>query len=735
MTIVEEQARRLPWNSYSQIGDPFITDLSLRFFCSPFHRVNPKHKGQTPSFILNSFDNLARPAPWQLPRAFMTYLHSNSGYALPGMRDSNYLKAYFLAFLLLRVGDSNAQMEFFVEAIKGYANASARLLPHEEIGLTWKMDGKMQVFLNEGINSLLENNPSLAKTNFSQIVQQDSSIWEAYYLRSVCHKQLGAYADAEKDIHHVIKSNHAVYEGYIELGKINLLGKDVKIAEKNFDKAIRTDPERPAAYYFKGNIQLEANQPRDAARHFRDCLKYDSLFLDARIKLAIIDIFEQNNLEAGVPQLNRVLMIDSLNKPALLFHSIATFTVNKEKSLADLNSLVRVNPTNLMALYLRGYQLSACGNYARAFPDFHKVIEATSASENSFVGHQTWLDKKIDVQNAGAYVVTRVYGLPDRDALKIKKAYCLLVMGAYDQSIYAINETSIAKKEPLCLFLKGVASEHSGDHGRAMNYYEQALRLDNDILDAHKKRGIYEQELKEWKKSIADFTEVLRINPEAFVVYKMRGVSYFYENMLGNAIEDFSRYLQRDSLNKEIIAYRAVAYNADGQILNAALDFANSDHTDMLNYKQISGLIDEMLQRGDSLNTLIYLNKFTKCLPQFTEGFVLRIRLLVARNDWATIADVIDTAIRNSRAYINRKDHSYLLTIKGMALSKEQNYGAAVQKLDEAITYDKSNSLAFLERGKALLASGKTSKAIIDLKKAASTGYKEADELLKRINI
>jgi len=642
------------------------------------------------------------------------------------------------ALLVIIISDGDraiAQTEVFTEAVREYALASARILPYEEIALQWKMEGKLQVFLNEGVNYLTENNPSVAKANFNEFIKLDSSVWEVYYLRGVSDRQLGDYAGAEKDLHRVIKTGHALYECYLELGKIDLIANNLKAAEEDFDKAVRINPERPLAYYYKANIKLGTQHNKDGAVYFRKCLQYDSLFHDARIKLAILDIAEKNNLEAGIPQLSRVLRMDSLNKPALLFRSLATFSSDSKQSLADLNNLVRVNPTNIMALYLRGCQLSVSGNYAKAFPDFHKVIEATSASENSFVGRQTWLDKKIDIQNAGAYTVSRVYGLPDRDALKIKKAYCLLVMGEYQQCVSVINETSIKNKEPLCLFLKAVAFEHSGNHGLAMNHYDEALKLDNDILDAHKKRGIYEQELKEWKKSIADFNEVLRINPETYVVYKIRGVSYFYENMLTEAIDDFSRYLNRDSLDKETISYRAVAYQTAGQLLNAAVDFANSDNKNMLNFPQIYGLIEDLLQRGDSLGALNYLSRLTNTLPQFTEGFVLRIKLLAARHDWTTISTVIDVAIRNSRAYMNQKDHSYLLTVKGMTLCKEKDYEAALRKLDEAIGYDKLNSLAFLERGKALLATGKTNKAIYDLKKAASNGHKEAEELLRKINI
>lgn len=525
------------------------------------------------------------------------------------------LRAYISTLLFSFSFFSHAQTELFVDAIRDYSAATSRLLTYEAITIEWKMQGKLQAELNEGINNLLEGNPSVAEVNFSEVIQRDSTIWQAYYYRGICLKQLGRLADGRKDMLHVISTNHVLYEGYLELGKIAQLFYNVQEAQKNFDKAIQVNPKNPTAYYLKANLQLDQNQKKDAIKNFNTCLQHDSLYFDARIKLGILEIAAKEKVDAGLPQLNGVLRNDSLNRYALLFRSLVIFNTNQKQCLADLNNLVRVSPNNLMALYLRGLLLSALGDYGRAFPDFHKVIEATYESENKFVGMQTWLDKKIDLQNAGAYTVSRVYGQRDDDAIKIKKAYCLLIIGDFGETLNTINQTSVSNTDPLCLFLKGVACEHRGSHGSALKFYSQALALDNDILDAHKKRGIYEQELKEWSKSIADFTEVLRINPQTFMVYKIRGVSYFYENMFPNAIADFSRYLQRDSTNKEIIGYRGLAYLKDGQFLKASVDFAGSGNVHMLDFKKLAKSIDSLLHEGDTVNAFTYLNKLTKSVP------------------------------------------------------------------------------------------------------------------------
>jgi tetratricopeptide (TPR) repeat protein len=629
---------------------------------------------------------------------------------------------------------SQAQDDLLTNAIGEYEQASSKLLEYQEIALDWTMDGKLQVYLNEGINSLLEHNPSLAETNLSKLLQLDSSIWQAYYYRGVSNKMLGRLDLAEADFSRLIRRNQAPYESQIELGKIRLIQQEPRMAEKSFEKAIRINPSQPWAYYFKANIRFHQFLHKDAGKLLQTCLQQDSLFHDARIKLAIIEMLEKGLPEKGIPHLNRVLRLDSLNRFGLLFRSIATFTSDRTSSLADLNKLVRVNPNNTFAYYLRGLQRSSLEDYARAFPDFHKVIEAIAEDDNRFIGRQTWVDKRIDIQNVGAYAVTRVYGLPDADAVKVKKAYCLLVMGSYSESIATINATAIAKSEPLCWYLKAVANEHNVKHNAALSCYDRALDLDNDILDAHKKRGIYRQELKAWKGSIEDLTEVLRINPETFVVHKIRGVSYYYDNDLPKAIADFSRYLQRDSLNKEIMGYRAMAFLGNGQYLDASVDFARSGHADVLDFKKLSHSIDSVLATGDTLLAIHYASALTQSVPRFTEGYLVVVKHYVKRGEWARIDPIVDIAISNSRAGVSRKDHSFLLTAKAMMLCQWKRYENAFQTFEEAISYDRSNALAFLERGKLWMTTGKTNKAVVDLKRASLLGHQEATALLSSMN-
>jgi tetratricopeptide (TPR) repeat protein len=626
-----------------------------------------------------------------------------------------------------------AQQNMFAEAFEDFA--ISRFWQYEEIPVTWNMKGAVQANLNEALNNLMEGKSEMAESDFSDVIATDPTLWQVYYYRAASRKNLRKLKDAQKDLEKAIQLHPDFYEGYVELAKVHHLSGELNESERALKRAIQINNKKPTAFYLKGDINLAQKQMRIASTDYEECLRADSLFHDARIKLALIEMSAKKNVPEAMHRLDRVLKYDSLQKTALLFRALLSADKNKKQSVKDLTNLILVSPNNMMAYYFRGLILTEMGetgygDYDRAFSDFRKVIKATSTSDNKFEGHQTWLDKKIDLQNAGHYTVTRIYGLPEEDAAKLREAYCHILTGNYGKSITMINRTSNPGKEPLCIYLLAVSFEHKGDHGKAYQFYDMALKLDNDIADAHKKRAIYEQELKEWQKSVDDFTEVLRITPDAFVIHKLRGTSYFYLDKFEKAIADFSEYLKYDSTNKEIISYRGMTYLKNKEKLNAFVDFAQSSNQHLIDYKDMLHLIDSTMAKGDTVIVLTKLNRITRDNDAFTEMFVLKFKIHMARNEWAAIENDIARATRNSHKDAPKSDRAYLLTLQAMSFARNRHEEDALKAFDEAIRMNKNEDLAYLERAKVFLAIGKTSKAESDLKLASSLGNKQAQRLL-----
>ncbi|MBT1686000.1 tetratricopeptide repeat protein [Dawidia soli] len=621
-----------------------------------------------------------------------------------------------------------AQMEWLGEAIREFS--TSQLWEFEPLAVDWKMNPALQADFNEGLNNLLEDRAAMAEENLTVVIGKDPAAWQAYYFRAAARKEQRKLKVAREDLQKALKLHDNFYEGLVELAKVEYLQRQVAESEQTINKAIRLDRSRGTAYYLKGDINLAQQQLRPAINSYRDCLAADSLYHDARIKLALLDAFEKRDMTKALAHLNKVLKNDSLQRTALLFRSMLGREKNIRQSIKDLSILIRLRPDDLMARYYHGLFLTDVGDYESAFNDFQVVITRTNIGDNQFDGKQTNIDKFINVQNVGAYILRRVYGLPDTAAARIKESFCLLLTEKHDKGIAALEQVPDGMKEPSVVYLKAVTYEHKGQHPKALQYYGIALGLDDKLVDAYKKRGIYRQEMKQWALSVEDFTTYLKLFPDGYYIHRIRGVSYYYLDRYPEAIADYTAYLKKDSSNVEVLGNRGMAYQKSRQWIEAYVDFAASGNIHAVDFFRVEKIVDSVLHAKDTTRALFYLDTFVKASPQFTEGYVQKFKIHMARKEWAPVSAEIGLALIYARSDAPKSARSYIMTLTALVQARSSDTSEAVKSLNEAIKLDLKNDFAYLERGRIYLAQGKTSKAASDFKEASALGNEQARQLL-----
>lgn len=604
----------------------------------------------------------------------------------------------------------------------------------------WNMEGRVQAALNDGINYLDEGLPGEALPQLEEAIRLAPNLWVSHYYKGVAHKQLKQYREAEQAFHHVNALNDKNIWNYIELGKTYGLQKEYSKGERYFERAAKIDETNAAPVYLLANNCLKQGQLERAKRLYKESMKIDERMLDSGVKLALIDAATRKNPKHAMKYLEEVLAKDSLHKQALLFHGIIKAKDDIHASLKDWDKLVRLNPTNVMFRLMRGVLLSQTRQYDKGFSDLRKVVDAAQVSINDFSGQQTTKDKTIDIQFAGFYVVSNIYGLPDEDAALIRKAYCLMFLDDFDNAVRAIEGVKGWNNIPLCLFLKAVANEHRGQHNKAFHLYDSALLKDNDIFDAHKKRGIYFTELKQWEAAEADFNVMLKLNPEAYVTYKLRGLARYHNSRYADATADFSRYLEKDSTNKEVLGFRGMAYQHLHDFLPSTLDFLKSGNGHAVEpWEKLVLELDKMLARKDTAKVLSWLEQATTAEKRYLPAHMKKVRLLVSLNRWADVGRSADKAMyRNDTevgtavnlGYTNQ-EHSFLSAAKAMSLVEDGNPERAIRELELAITLDRNNSFAYRTRAEAHLKLNNKQGAIKDFEKAVILGDRWAPERLK----
>jgi tetratricopeptide (TPR) repeat protein len=600
----------------------------------------------------------------------------------------------------------------------------------------WDMEGRVQAALNDGINYLAEGTPNLALAQLEEAIKLAPGLWVAHYYRGVCLKQLEKYTEAEKEFLRVNELNDKNLFNYIELAKTYDLLKDYSKGERWFERAGKLEPANPVPVYLLANHCVKAGFVDRAKRLYKESMRIDPHMLDAEVKLAIIDAVQNQSMKRAEKYLEDVLAKDSLHKQALIFHGI--IKINDPKaSLRDWDRLVRLSPGNINFRFVRGMLLTNAGNYDVAFSDLRKVVDAAQTNSNKFRGLQTKLDKRIDIEYAGYYVVANVYGFPDDDALSLKKAYCLLFTGEFDKALVSIKSVKGSKTSPLCYFLKGVANEHKGVHNLAFHAYDSALMYDNDIIDAHKKRGIYFMELGEWNRADADFSQMLKINPEAYIAYRFRGLARMNNTKYEDALSDYSSYLYKDSSNNEVRAERAMAYQKMGDYLPCTLDLLRSKNFHAVEpFPVIAKELNKLLEKGDTTKALWWLNQFTTYNGVYTEAHIMTLRILMAQNKWDEARSKLARALRTEevgRTIYSPVDYARLFILKAAILSHENNFLGAVQASTIAVEHDSDNPNGYVARAEAYLKLDNKEEAKKDLKKAKKLGDEKAAAMLTSI--
>src|SRR5215207_9363510 len=78
---------------------------------------------------------------------------------------------------------------------------------HLDITIEWKMSGKVQLHMNEGLNYLEEENFELALTNLDEVLKIDSVFWPAYYYRGVVYRKQHKHEESRSAFIHSVRLN------------------------------------------------------------------------------------------------------------------------------------------------------------------------------------------------------------------------------------------------------------------------------------------------------------------------------------------------------------------------------------------------------------------------------------------------------------------------------------------------------------------------------------------------
>jgi tetratricopeptide (TPR) repeat protein len=612
---------------------------------------------------------------------------------------------------------------------------------HLDIKFEWKMSGKMQVYVNEGRNFLNEGKFDLAISNLNEALKLDSTFWPAHYYRGVALTKKNQYQDAIKAFERVVRLNPDQAQAHIELGRVyQRMGNSLQ-AGVCYDDAMMADRGLAEGYFGMATVKLQLGFADQASRLLQDCIGINPSFGEAYVLLSLLKYDGKTNVEESIALLNAAMKNNPKYTASYFWRGFFHVQQNlPEKGLADWSFFISSNPTNSFVLTMRGFLLIELDRFDEAFTDLKKVFLSRAVSEEAFKGTQTLLDKQIDLQAATQYVLRTGYGLNEAAFSSIKKAYCLLLIGKSNKGLAELQRTESIEKSATVLLLMGIAFEHLDDHASAFRSYDAALKLDNDIFDAHKKRGIYRIELRDWRGVDEDVREMMRLMPESKIPYRIRGFARSHQDDCKGAMSDLNRYMETDSLDVEALKTRAICMFKIGD-----QKAANNDLRKVLKYKTDDWQLHEIVAANyikykDTTNALEVLELYASRRSDSYRVHLSLARIYVKKKQWQEAQKSLDALIplvkRYSAVYAgpSLQDYSEALWLQGDVYFARGQYAMATANCTAALDLNKANLAAKYTRARSYEMLGDRTNATADFKDLSKSGYGDAEVRYKKLS-
>lgn len=608
---------------------------------------------------------------------------------------------------------------------------------YTEVKFKWEMTGEVQAFLNEGLNDLRDQNPVGALHQLTAVARMDPKLWVAFYYRAMAFKQIGMLSNAKADLLGVYRIRPNSFEIPLELAKICIILQSYEEADRYIHAALKLKTRDPLVNYFYAILDYERGYRFDALKEFANCAKFDPTFLHGKVQIARHELERTTNRGGGLAMIQEVLQKDSLHEEArYLRYGVWTDLGNTKEAYADIDFLVRYAPLNPEFRLIRvnlGMQL---GLYDQAYLDARKAMEGIqrmlSRGIKEFEGKRIYQEKSLDLINAGQYLNRKMYGLKESDAALVRKGFTYLVLSRTENCTTTLVEVSERDKHALVPYLLGIAAEHRNDYAAAFILYGDALKLDPEIFDAHKKRAAFRIQRREFGEARENLKAMAILEPDNIVTTRLQGALESATGNLTAALEAFTRCLAADTTDSQSMILVGLCHKKMNNTEAAVRFLVQAKAYGFIDYPLVNKTLDTLIAHEKT--SVSDFARLILRIPEQSQSLDYSIAYLKSQmvlQQWAAIDAQWVRLEKTGQLEYYKQYGSALMLARGVGYLAEEKYAKAEKLLVRSMEYDGTNWIALTELGKAYLGLRETDKAKEVLQKAIQLGDKRAERLVK----
>ena len=187
---------------------------------------------------------------------------------------------------------------------------------------------------------------------------------------------------------------------------------------------------------------------------------------------------------------------------------------DNDRAIEDFNQALRVNPSNAEVYYSRGRAYADKGDNDRAIQDCDQALRTNPTYAAAFILR----GNAYALQSTTTTAPCRTSSRPPTESSLRRRIYYTIInaMAIMAASIWIVAVRNSEPSDADSFYGRGLAYSHKGDHHRAIQDYNEALRINPNYSAAlYNRRTAYAHEGDDLR-AIADHGRWLRLRVLAF---------------------------------------------------------------------------------------------------------------------------------------------------------------------------------------------------------------------------
>ena len=346
------------------------------------------------------------------------------------------------------------------------------LLPSESADAPPPVD--VQSLMQQGNDALAQEDYEQAVKAFSEVIQAGTTDAQAYA---------------------------ALPEAHTNRGRALAGLKEYEAALADFKEILDANENYVPALVARGQMYLDINDPTDALADFQAAAKVDRNNMDVLFGLGKSYVLLGGQyLPQAVKPLTKVIEADPQNAEAYRLRGTAYGAMYKtDKSYADLNQAISLNPDDYEAYYTLALVQRQQEQYAEAIKNVDLAIEHFVPEEDAEL--QFYIEGyRLKALWASSWATRFDDGAEQQLAYQESLDTC-------DKALELLGDSPLrAQWRSMMLHNRGVALRMLGELNLAIEAFADAFELNPDLGETYFRRGICYEALGEEKMAAADFS-------------------------------------------------------------------------------------------------------------------------------------------------------------------------------------------------------------------------------------